>query len=64
METQLIVQQSMRTRIKLALMINILKAREDNNWDRAMVLTQFLRQIVALDEAGPSNQGKKAVGKN
>ena len=49
-ETKLIIQQSARTQVKLALMFRILKAREESDLATAANLTQLLRQIVAVEE--------------
>ncbi|XP_022749255.1 uncharacterized protein LOC111298789 isoform X3 [Durio zibethinus] len=45
-ETILIIQQSARTKIKLALMFRILKAREAGEFNTAADLTEMLRLVV------------------
>ncbi|XVF00491.1 hypothetical protein REPUB_Repub04eG0005500 [Reevesia pubescens] len=54
-ETRLIIQQSARTQIKLALMFRILKAREMGDCHTAAHLTEMLREIV-----GRENEEKQA----
>ncbi|KAL4272944.1 hypothetical protein GQ457_13G000710 [Hibiscus cannabinus] len=49
-ETAVIVQQSARTQIRLALMFQILKARENHDFDKAAVLTAALREAIAREE--------------
>ncbi|XP_022749254.1 uncharacterized protein LOC111298789 isoform X2 [Durio zibethinus] len=49
-ETILIIQQSARTKIKLALMFRILKAREAGEFNTAADLTEMLREIVRREE--------------
>ncbi|KAK8705828.1 hypothetical protein V6N13_049417 [Hibiscus sabdariffa] len=49
-ETALIVQQSARTQIRLALMFQILKARENHDFDKAAMLTAALREAIAREE--------------
>ncbi|OMP11466.1 hypothetical protein CCACVL1_00509 [Corchorus capsularis] len=44
-ETRLIIQQSARTQVKLALMFRILKAREAGEFDSAAHLTELLRYV-------------------
>lgn len=44
-ETKLIIQQSARTQIKLALMFRILKARETGDFSTASSLTEMLRLV-------------------
>ncbi|GMJ12596.1 hypothetical protein HRI_004928800 [Hibiscus trionum] len=58
-ETRFIIQQSARTQVKLALMFQILKARETGELDTAANLTQLLREIVGrkthlISSAAPS----------
>jgi len=47
-ETRLIIQQSARTQIKLALMFRILKAREAGDLDTAAQLTEMLRYVLFI----------------
>ncbi|KAE8661267.1 putative Phosphatidylinositol glycan [Hibiscus syriacus] len=49
-ETRLIIQQSARTQIRLALMFQILKARENLELDKAALLTNALREVIAREE--------------
>ncbi|XVF46028.1 hypothetical protein PTKIN_Ptkin02bG0255200 [Pterospermum kingtungense] len=49
-ETRLIIQQSARTQIKLALMFRILKARETGDLSTAASLTEMLRAIVGREK--------------
>ncbi|KAL4313226.1 hypothetical protein GQ457_01G007910 [Hibiscus cannabinus] len=49
-ETKLIMQQSGRTQIRLALMFQILKAREKLEFDKAALLTAALREVIAREE--------------
>ncbi|XP_022762637.1 uncharacterized protein LOC111308531 [Durio zibethinus] len=51
-ETRLIIQQSARTQVKLALMFRILKARESGDFNAAASLTEMLREIVAREKEG------------
>ncbi|XP_017980041.1 PREDICTED: uncharacterized protein LOC108662848 [Theobroma cacao] len=44
-ETNNIIQQSAMTQIRLGLMFNILKAREEGNFAKASKLTQLLRSV-------------------
>ena len=44
-ETRLIIQQSVRTQVKLALMFRILKARETGDFNTAANLTGTLRLV-------------------
>ncbi|XWS55383.1 hypothetical protein CRYUN_Cryun10bG0169500 [Craigia yunnanensis] len=44
-ETRLIIQQSARTQVKLALMFRILKARETGDFNTAASLTEILRLV-------------------
>ncbi|KAK8545833.1 hypothetical protein V6N13_067095 [Hibiscus sabdariffa] len=52
-ETNLIMQQSMSTQIRLAFMFQILKARENHDFNQAAQLTSALRELIARE-----NQGK------
>ena len=45
-ETKMMIQQSAITQVKLALMIKILKAREEGDFAAAANLTQLLRQLL------------------
>ncbi|XP_007028571.2 PREDICTED: uncharacterized protein LOC18598817 [Theobroma cacao] len=51
-ETDLIIKQSLNTRLRLGLMFQILRARESNDFNKAASLTQLLRELVAK----PNNQ--------
>ncbi|XVE53436.1 hypothetical protein DITRI_Ditri03aG0003000 [Diplodiscus trichospermus] len=44
-ETQLIMQQSTSNRVRLILMFNILRARQDGDLDKAATLTRFLKLV-------------------
>ncbi|GKV17987.1 hypothetical protein SLEP1_g28427 [Rubroshorea leprosula] len=58
-ETQLVLQQSTRNKIRLALMFRILKAREDCDFAKATELTRLLREMVARDNrltGAPTNE--------
>ncbi|KAK8691408.1 hypothetical protein V6N13_074919 [Hibiscus sabdariffa] len=46
-ETKQIIQQSANTQIRLALMFNILKAREEGDFAKTRQLTQLLRAVMA-----------------
>ncbi|XP_021282763.1 uncharacterized protein LOC110415428 isoform X2 [Herrania umbratica] len=46
-ETQLITQQSICTGFRLALMFQILKARQNNDFTKAAQLTTSLRELIA-----------------
>ncbi|XVE90622.1 hypothetical protein DITRI_Ditri20bG0092500 [Diplodiscus trichospermus] len=46
-ETMIIMQQSASTRLRLAFMFGILKARESNDFAKAAELTQALRELIA-----------------
>ncbi|XP_022751618.1 uncharacterized protein LOC111300248 [Durio zibethinus] len=46
-ETKLIMQQSQNTQIRLAFMFQILKARENQEFDKAAKLTVALRELIA-----------------
>ncbi|KAL4385405.1 hypothetical protein GQ457_15G014790 [Hibiscus cannabinus] len=53
-ETEMVIKQSAGTQIKLALMFNILKAREGGDFIEASKLTKFLRENVAKERADAS----------
>ncbi|KAE8731471.1 putative Phosphatidylinositol glycan [Hibiscus syriacus] len=57
-ETRLIIQQSARTQIRLALMFQILKARENQELDKAALLTNALRELIAREEQEMNGSGK------
>ena len=44
-ETKLMIQQSALTQLRLALMLNILKAREEGDFAKAAQITQLLRLV-------------------
>ncbi|XWS16733.1 hypothetical protein CRYUN_Cryun33cG0004000 [Craigia yunnanensis] len=44
-ETQLIMKQSTCNRIRLILMFNILRARQDEDFDKAATLTRILKFV-------------------
>ncbi|GMJ11636.1 hypothetical protein HRI_004832800 [Hibiscus trionum] len=48
-ETNIIMQQSMSTQIRLAFMFQILKARENQDLDQAAQLTSALREQIAME---------------
>ncbi|XVF77951.1 hypothetical protein PTKIN_Ptkin14bG0088900 [Pterospermum kingtungense] len=48
-ETMLITQQSFSTQIRLALMLQILKARENHDYPKASQLTCALRELIARE---------------
>ncbi|XWS27593.1 hypothetical protein CRYUN_Cryun26dG0129800 [Craigia yunnanensis] len=48
-ETNQIIRQSANTQIRLGLMFNIQKAREQGEFARAAQFTRLLREIVARD---------------
>ncbi|XP_021298802.1 uncharacterized protein LOC110427573 [Herrania umbratica] len=48
-ETNLIMQQSANTQIRLAFMFQILKARANEEFDKAAKLTCALRELIARD---------------
>ncbi|PPS15875.1 hypothetical protein GOBAR_AA04710 [Gossypium barbadense] len=48
-ETMLITQQSAKTQIRLALMFQILKARQNQELDKAAIITHAL-EVVAREE--------------
>ncbi|XVE67549.1 hypothetical protein DITRI_Ditri08aG0169800 [Diplodiscus trichospermus] len=49
-ETKMIIQQSARIQVKLALIFRILKAREECDSATAANLTQLLREIVEMEK--------------
>ncbi|XP_022735237.1 uncharacterized protein LOC111288568 [Durio zibethinus] len=49
-ETILVIQQSVSTQIRLALMFQILKARESHDFSKASQLTCALRELVAKED--------------
>ncbi|XP_017979612.1 PREDICTED: uncharacterized protein LOC18507243 isoform X2 [Theobroma cacao] len=53
-ETHQIIRQSAKTQIRLILMLNILKAREQGDFSKATNLTQLLREIIARDNVSQS----------
>ncbi|KAK8651674.1 hypothetical protein V6N13_141262 [Hibiscus sabdariffa] len=48
-ESKVMVQKSARTQIRLALMFNILRAREEGDLVKAARFTHLLREIIAKD---------------
>ncbi|XVF77938.1 hypothetical protein PTKIN_Ptkin14bG0088100 [Pterospermum kingtungense] len=48
-ETDLIIKQSFNTQIRLALMFQILKARENHEFDKATQLTCALREAISRE---------------
>ncbi|XVF77969.1 hypothetical protein PTKIN_Ptkin14bG0090300 [Pterospermum kingtungense] len=48
-ETMLITRQSFSTQIRLALMFQILKARENHDFSKASQLTCALRELIARE---------------
>ncbi|KAK8651671.1 hypothetical protein V6N13_141259 [Hibiscus sabdariffa] len=48
-ETNIIMQQSMSTQIRLAFMFQILKARENQDFNQAAQLTSALRELIARE---------------
>ncbi|XP_007022514.2 PREDICTED: uncharacterized protein LOC18594810 [Theobroma cacao] len=58
-ETKLITQQSLSTQIRLALMFQILKARENHDFSKASQLTCVLRELIERE-----NQQKEAFTAN
>ncbi|XVE74320.1 hypothetical protein DITRI_Ditri12bG0007600 [Diplodiscus trichospermus] len=52
-ETNLIIQQSLSTQIRLAFMFQILKARENQELDKAAKLTVSLRELIARENQKP-----------
>ncbi|KAL4308971.1 hypothetical protein GQ457_01G056270 [Hibiscus cannabinus] len=55
-ETEMMVKQTARTQIKLALMFYILKAREGGNFIEAAEFTMLLREIVAKERADENSE--------
>ncbi|XP_022717587.1 uncharacterized protein LOC111276077 isoform X2 [Durio zibethinus] len=49
-ETVLITQQSVSTQIRLTLMFQILKARENHDFSKASQLTCVLRELIAREK--------------
>ncbi|KHF98246.1 Mitochondrial division 1 [Gossypium arboreum] len=49
-ETDQIIQKAANSEIRLALMFQILKAREEGDFAKAHQLTALLREVVAMDE--------------
>ncbi|KAK6231086.1 hypothetical protein QUC31_002604 [Theobroma cacao] len=45
-ETQVIMKQTACNRIRLILMFNILRAREEGDFDKAATCTRFLKSVV------------------
>ncbi|XWS65186.1 hypothetical protein CRYUN_Cryun05aG0070300 [Craigia yunnanensis] len=62
-ETIIIMQQSAFTKLRLAFMFQILKARESNDFVKAAELTHALRELIAQqnqnDQAMEPNAGTK-----
>ncbi|XVF21484.1 hypothetical protein REPUB_Repub12eG0094300 [Reevesia pubescens] len=54
-ETEMIIKQTARTRIKVVLMFKILKARECGDSIEAATLTHFLREFVAMERAAKAS---------
>ncbi|XVF77941.1 hypothetical protein PTKIN_Ptkin14bG0088400 [Pterospermum kingtungense] len=48
-ETNLIIQQSLNTQMRLAFMFQILKARENQEFETAARLTAALRELIARE---------------
>ncbi|KAK8545830.1 hypothetical protein V6N13_067092 [Hibiscus sabdariffa] len=48
-ESKVMIQKSGRTQIRLALMFNILRAREEGDLVKAAQFTHLLREIIAKD---------------
>ncbi|XVF77977.1 hypothetical protein PTKIN_Ptkin14bG0091200 [Pterospermum kingtungense] len=48
-ETKVMVQRSAATQFRLALMLNIYKAREEGDLAKAAQITQLLREMIARD---------------
>ncbi|XP_039055295.1 uncharacterized protein LOC120197965 isoform X1 [Hibiscus syriacus] len=48
-ETKQIIRQSVNTQIRLALMFNILKAREEGDFAKTCQLTRLLREIMVRE---------------
>ncbi|GMI73527.1 hypothetical protein HRI_001022000 [Hibiscus trionum] len=55
-ETEMVMKQTARTQVKVALMFNILKAREGGDFIQAATLTRFLRELVAKETANASSK--------
>ncbi|XVE74305.1 hypothetical protein DITRI_Ditri12bG0006300 [Diplodiscus trichospermus] len=49
MKLSSLIQQSALTQLRLALMLNIVKARDEGDFAKAAQITQLLREIVARD---------------
>ncbi|XP_039072053.1 uncharacterized protein LOC120219304 [Hibiscus syriacus] len=49
-EIQLMIQRSASTQIRLCLMFNIIKAREEGDFDKAAHMTILLREKIATDD--------------
>ncbi|XP_039003600.1 uncharacterized protein LOC120130438 [Hibiscus syriacus] len=49
-ETKLMIQRSASTQLRLSLMFNIIKAREDADFDKAAHFTLLLRETIATDD--------------
>ncbi|XP_022728148.1 uncharacterized protein LOC111283793 [Durio zibethinus] len=62
-ETEMVIKQTARTQIKVALMFKILKAREGGDFNEAAKLTHFLRELVANERDQPQI-GKKQASKS
>ncbi|XVE53444.1 hypothetical protein DITRI_Ditri03aG0003500 [Diplodiscus trichospermus] len=58
-ETMLIIQQNASTQIRLALMFQIFKARENHEFSKASQLTCALRELIARE-----NKAKEALMAN
>ncbi|XP_039030143.1 uncharacterized protein LOC120164506 isoform X1 [Hibiscus syriacus] len=50
-ETNMVMQQSMSTQLRLAFMFQILKARENQDFNQAAQLTAALRELIAREKA-------------
>ncbi|XWS16731.1 hypothetical protein CRYUN_Cryun33cG0003600 [Craigia yunnanensis] len=55
-ETNIIIQQSASTHIRLTLMFHILKARQQGDFAKAAQFTQLLRGIIAASKARDNKQ--------
>ncbi|EOY09775.1 Uncharacterized protein TCM_025158 [Theobroma cacao] len=62
-ETELITQQSICTRLRLTLMFQILKARQNNDFTKAAQLTTSLRELIAQQKNQSLHQSDGAKGK-
>ncbi|XP_021288362.1 uncharacterized protein LOC110419587 [Herrania umbratica] len=62
-ETNLIIQQSANTQLRLALMFRILRAREDQDFNTAAQLTQALRELVAMQNQKMEGSMENLPGK-